>query len=265
MTIKIPLPPTKSPFHLRRTKLGAIYVGPGYTLSGRGSHLGAFYDPRQTYPLPAPSVFRGLGAFFANVARPPLPAANVFRGMHCLRGMGQSAGATIYPVDLSPQMAGSLPNPYSNPIAVMAPASDVALTPPTFTTPSAPGGPTGSYPVRGATLPPVASTNPALDAFNQALTNSGGAASLTPDQLGQLSAAVGAATPAQLTQLTSAISSTPPTSISSALTNWLAGTTSLGGYTIGNSTLIFGGGALAVGLVLLSSLSGGKKKRRGLI
>lgn len=66
-----------------------------------------------------------------------------------------------------------------------------------------------------------------------------------------------AATPAPATT-TDTTDTTDTTATTSGFSAWLAGSTTILGYTISNEWLLFGGGAL--GLVLLMSMSGKKKK-----
>ena len=137
------------------------------------------------------------------------------------------------------------------------------------------GGPAPTYSVPsdlGTTLAPQggavvsgASSNPALDAYNQALTNAQAANSAlsNPSTLAKLSTAAGAATPAQLTAAASQLTPASTTAaaatpgIAAQITNWLAESTVISG--VSNSTVAFGG---AAALVLVSLLASKKKGKR---
>lgn len=258
MNIKVPLPRQPSAFAFRRGKLRAFYAGPGFSFSGRGQNLGAFYMSAPRPPLPARSVFRKLAAFYMNAPTPPLPAASVFGAMRRLRGMGQEI-----PIDYSPVNSGY--------ITLLPASSDASLVPPSqLQIPLIPAdsGGTLTAPDNYVTPGPYnpASTNPALDAFNAALANSPASANLTAAQIQQLSKSAGSATPTQLAAATAQLSSMAPgtsaPTITQSLTTWLAGKQTIGGYSVSNSTLLFGGSALAIGLVILNQMGGGKKRRR---
>jgi hypothetical protein len=232
--------------------------------------LGSFFiKPQSPPPLPASGVVfsRGMASFFiCPPKKPVLPAASVFAGLgrNCSsckrpcshRGMGQMWDGNPYYQDETGAYGSPLPPDEQNLPYPTAPTYPVSLDQstlynqtPTVTVPTS--GPAGS-----AVIPP--STNPSLDAFNQALTN---AQATNPSLssasvLSSLGASLATATPAQLTQATAALNASS-SSVITQVSNWLAESTLLTGYK--NSTVVLGGaGAIAV----LAFLTSSKKGRR---
>lgn len=279
-----PLPPNQIFGPLARG-IGAYFSKPGGPLPpnqvfgplARG--MGSFFSGGTNPPLPARGVFapfsRGLRSFFIKpTQQPPLPAPSVFAGYanpskcmtckkRCFRrkGMGQDNGIN-YAYNLlgvDPGIAPTVSVP--NDLGLDLGSNDIA---PTYDVPSDLGTslvPQGGPVTSPSTFTATTSTNPSLDAYNQALTNAAATnpALTNPNTLGTMSAAVGTATPAQLASATTALNamaaSTP--SLTQQISNWLAGSTVISG--VSNSTVAFGG---AAAIVLLSALASKKKGKR---
>ena len=314
-TVKVRIPlPTHPPLS-RRKGVGAIFTQqpvylPGPNVFTRG--LGAFMT-RQPVVLPGPNIFKGLAGLrrrgvgaFTIKACPVLPGPNIFaryvNARNCARcqrpcgqrGLGQdyvdipsadsffnaapTVSADTFSSDLftSPDLFSSSyssTQPY-----LLAPGS--SLEPQNFlVNPS----------LIGAGLPsaPEVSSNPALDIYNQALTNAqanpaSAASTLTPAQLAALGISAGSATAAQLIKASTTLNAqaakpttaapagyqwtqnpttgqwqlTAATSSLAGLSTWLTQSTLLTGYS--NGTVLFGSAAL---VVLVGALASSKKKR----
>lgn len=229
-------------------------------LAPRARGVGAFRSSVPRPPLPAGNVFipflRGLGAFMGRAPRSVFPGVNVFKGLSKFpsrrRGMGDDATDPMLDPDLLPfttpgwATAGITPT-YAPTIDTSDPLLDQGITVSPTPTPISSGG----WQVGGDTLP-TSTSNPSLDAFNQALTNAqaNNPALLNPTTLASLSQAVAAASPASLQQATTALSATPSTT-SSILTSL----STLVGSSMG--LLLLGGG----GILALILITGKKGKR----
>ena len=216
-------------------------------LAPRARGVGAFRSSVPRPPLPAGNVFipflRGLGAFMGRAPRSVFPGVNVFKGLSKFpsrrRGMGDSS-------DFAVDWVGTSAAPIQT-VDVSDPLLSQGITVSPTPTPISSGG----WQVGGDTLP-TSTSNPSLDAFNQALTNAqaNNPALLNPTTLASLSQAVAAASPASLQQATTALSATPSTtsSILTSLSTWVSSNMGL--------LLLGGGGILALTLIA------GKKGRR---
>jgi hypothetical protein len=114
-------------------------------------------------------------------------------------------------------------------------------------------------PAPAASVPTVIyqpSTNPSLDAYNQALTNAAASnpSLLNPQTLASLSQAAAVATPQQL-QTAAQTLATP--SFTQQISTWLSSSTLIAG--VANSTVALGSGAVVVLLAALSSRKKGRK------
>jgi hypothetical protein len=254
--------------------------------------LGSLFG-KGSAPLPGPNVFpaqaRGMGAFCIN-ANPVLPGPNVFQrffggkpfpGAACTRcskpckkrGMGDDTSLMLAPDNASSLDLGNgnisdlfgigLPSSALAPAqqapllstsdifgSTLAPAQAVTASPIIFTSSGSgwqPGG--SSY---------AASTNPSLDAYNQALTNAqaNNPALNVPSNLAALSQAAGAASPAQLQQAAKALNAQAAPS-GQTFSQFLNSSTLITGYA--NSTVLLGGGALGVLAVALMNARKGKR------
>ncbi len=216
-------------------------------LAPRARGVGAFRSSVPRPPLPAGNVFipflRGLGAFMGRAPRSVFPGVNVFKGLSKFpsrrRGMGDSS-------DFAVDWVGTSAAPIQT-VDVSDPLLSQGITVSPTPTPIYSGG----WQAGGDTLPTYTS-NPSLDAFNQALTNAqaNNPSLLNPTTLASLSQAVAAASPASLQQATTALSATPSTtsSILTSLSTWVSSNMGL--------LLLGGGGILALTLIA------GKKGRR---
>jgi hypothetical protein len=222
--------------------------------------MNSFVSDPVNRTLPAPGVFaplaRGMRSFFARPAQaPPLPAPSVFAPYatqhncstcrkRCFRrrGLGQ-ADTFSMPSDLGDLETDQAPtvsvaSDLGNTLFLPAAASVSTSTPPFVVGPS---------------------TNPSLDAYNQALTNAAAnnPSLLNPLVLSSLGSAAGAASRAQLQAAATTLANTPASTTASftqQITNWLAGSTVISG--VSNSTVAFGGAAA----VVLLAVAGSKKK-----
>lgn len=242
-TVTIPAP--------RRGGMRSMYVTSNPVLPGPNifKGLAAFFAKSPTV-LPGPDVFgsfarrSGLAAFRAIPAVPPtFPGPNIFvpfvrggknRSSNCnscsglsgkrrhgfRRGMGDDVTASLSSLEQAPTVSvpSDLSSTLFNQITPIAPS---VSTPPFAITPS---------------------TNPSLDAFNQALTNSMAipttvGANLNPTQLAQLSNLVGAAT-------------TPQLAVASTQVGTSTLSTTLSGFfsTYGTYLLLGGAGIFAIAL-----------------
>lgn len=279
-TITVTVPTGKANNFMHRAKvragLGGLLLRSKVPLPGPDvfKGLGALFS-RAVAPLPGPNVFpsRGVGAFFVQAPKTIFPGPNVFQKfmggrpspnrnpLACpcqmlkkRRGMGQDPNLDLGYDPSALLTVGGSENPYGaqsiyglSPSAG-APTYDVGIT----QEPSV--SPLSLSPGVGTVYSP--STNPSLDAYNQALTNAQAqnAALNNPNTLAALSNAAAAATPAQLTQAAAALT---PASTSS-LSTYLGQSTIVTGYT--NGMVLAGAAVLGVlGVSLIKS--SGKKKR----
>jgi hypothetical protein len=266
---KVPTPPLPANGAFSRG-LSSYFSRPGGSLPPPGIFsqvavgMNSFFSDPINRPLPAPGVFaplaRGMRSFFMRPAQaPPLPAPSVFAGYasahdcqtcrkRCFRrrGMGQDNGAPTFSV---PSDLGNLSFQLNETAPTVSVPSDLGTS---LILPSTPT--TSPF-----TLSP--SSNPSLDAYNQALSN---AAATNPaltsvSNLAKMGSAVAAATPAQLQTATAALNAQAAASPSftQTITNWLAASTVISG--VSNSTVAFGG---AAAIVLLAALASKKKGKR---
>jgi len=264
VTIRIPIPQNNQPFMRRARGIGAFFASrasapvlPAPSIfspfARKANGLGSFVVPA-SYPLPAASVFspfarRGLG-YVARGRRFPR------RGLGDLMDINTADMWNAYPIsNIIPNGSSAVPGiPVYDAPTVSLPIT-AELTPPAAPTPAA---------VQAATPP---STNPALDAFNQALSNQMAAGlALTPAQTQALSQTAGAATAAQLATMTQQLTQASPSAdafsqLWASIQRWFGGSSTLFGSTFKNTNLVLGGAAGVLGLALLSS-AGGRKKRR---
>ncbi len=249
-----------------RSYYGHPATGPANFFAPLARGMRAFFARTPQPPLPAAGPLgRGVASFFTRPVRVPLPAGNVFAaygGHNCAtctkrcfkrRGMGQGSDLDLGYDPSALLTTGGSDNPYgaqsiyglSTPGA--APTYDVGIAQEPTVSPLTlpPGTGTGYSP----------STNPSLDAYNQALTNAQASnpALLNPNTLATLSNAAAVATPAQLATATAALNQSSTTSLST----WLASSTLISGYP--NTTVLLGAGAIGV---LLLALMQARKGRR---
>ena len=248
---------------------------PGPSVFPRSRGIGDLYS-RGSAPLPGPNVFsqaRGMGAFFVRTPRPVLPGPNIFqkylggkpfprRGCpkscsHCAntcgkRGMGDDS-EDVYAAAADPSDPGYA---QAQQILSALPTSGADL----YNAPSDLGSslvfsPSPAPATASTPLTSASSSNPSLDAYNQALTNAlGNSAPLSTTALQTLSNAAAVATPTQLAQATTAL--TPTTS---SLSTYLGSSTILTGYT--NGEVLAGAGLLGVGVLAFVSARKKKGKR----
>ena len=262
----------------RRAGLGAILttqpvVFPGadvFVSRGVGSFL-----TQANVALPGADMFtrRGLGSFprrkrgvgaFLTSARVVLPGGNEFskyaNARNCAtcahpcgrRGMGQDGDVAPFGTSLESSVGTDIPSGI-----LYDPTSDIGttLTAPTIAPniyTSATGG-TTDFSLIGTQVPNAPSTNPNLDALNQALTNqAAGGTQLTSAQIASLAASAGVSAATVAKALASpTVQATTAGSLSSlgtSLSSWIAANP---------GALMLGG----VGLFALVLISNGKKRR----
>jgi hypothetical protein len=249
----VPTPPLPAQGVFSRG-LSAYFSKPGGPLPPSGIFsrvavgMNSFMSDPVNRPLPAPSVFapiaRGMRSFFSRPQQtPPLPAPSVFAPLasphdcgscrkRCFRrrGMGQAELMDLTPTSLGDTL-----------VFPSSPASSISTSTPPFT------------------LNP--SSNPALDAYNQALTNAmaNNPALASSSNLSKWGPAAAVASPAQLQSATNALNASATTGpgLTQQISAWLGASTLING--VPNSTVAFGG---AAAVVLLGVLASKKKGRR---